>query len=126
MSLSATTALIAVTGTTLLAGPPRVVLSAPGHSPTIGRHWSYRVQVTEGGRPVAATITAQIVDPVGGVHLIPFGPGTTPIRNWGLRGTFTNFITFPTESRGIPLTIKMTIRVGGAKSVASYPVTPVG
>ena len=46
----------------------KVTLTAPGHAPRIGQRWAYAVHATSGGKPVAARITAQIVDPIGGAH----------------------------------------------------------
>lgn len=126
MFLSATTALIAVSGGLLATGAPRVVIGGPGHAPTVGKHWNYSVTVTEGGKPVTAAITEQIVDPIGGVHPVQFGTSTKNITNWRIDGTFKDFIIWPADSRGIPLTLRVTVKVGAAKTVSSYHVTPVG
>lgn len=122
MSLSATTASIAVTGTALLSGRPHVVFAALAHWPTVGKHWSYTIRVTGAGRPLAATITAQIVDAIGGVHPFPFGATRKVINGWRFAGTFTNLIAFPADSRGIPLTIT----VGAAQTLANSQIVPVG
>ena len=127
MLLSASTALVAVTATALLARAPHVVLTTAGHSPVVGKRWSYTLRVSEGGRPVSATLTAEIVDPIGGVHPLPFG-GTAAkdITNWRFTGTFANFVTWPAESRGIPLTLRLIVTVAGARTVENYDVTPGG
>jgi hypothetical protein len=126
VTLSATTALIAVSGSLLASGTPRVAINAPGHAPTVGKHWNYTVTVTEGGTQVAAAITEQIVDPIGGVHPVQFGTSKKNITNWRISGIFKDFIIWPADSRGVPLTLRVTVKVGSAKAVSSYPVTPVG
>lgn len=114
-------------GPALLAETPEVVLTAPGHSPTAGERWGSTVRVSEGGGPVAATVTAEVVDPVGGVHPLPFGRATTKdISDRRFTRTFRDFIRWPAESRGVPLTCKPTIEVGSATGVERYNVTLVG
>jgi hypothetical protein len=101
-----------------------VVLSAPGHAPGTGTHWQYSVSVRSGGKPVAARITAQIVDPIGGVHPVDYGTTKKPVRNLPFRGTFRDFVIWTADSRGIPLTFRITVTSGGTKKVVSYAVTP--
>jgi hypothetical protein len=103
---------------------PKVTLSAPGHAPKINVHWPYTVHATSGGKPVAARLTAQIVDPVGGVHAVEFGKSTRKIVNWPFKGTFSDFVVWPASSRGVPLTFRVTVRVGAVKKVVSYQVIP--
>ena len=57
----------------LVAAPPQVTLTAPTHTPKINVRWYYTVRATRDGKPVAARLTAQIVDPIGGVHPVQFG-----------------------------------------------------
>ena len=126
MTLTATSALLAVGASVLVGAAPKVVLTAPGHTPTIGKHWNYTVSVTENGRPAAARISEQIVDPIGGVHPVQFGTSTKNITNWPVKGTFRDFIVWPADSRGIPLTFRVIVRVGAGKKTDSYTVTPRG
>lgn len=124
MTLSATTALLATSGALLAAAAPSVTLSAPGHTPTIGKHWNYSLVVREAGKPVAARLTAQIVDPIGGVHPVEFGASTKNITDWPFDGSFHDYIIWPADARGIPLTFRLTVRIGSVKKVVSYLVTP--
>ena len=126
MTFTAASALLALTGSVLVATPPRVVVTAPGHTPRIGIHWDYTVAVSEDGRPVAARITEQIVDPIGGVHPVQFGTSTKNITNWPIKGTLRDFILWPADSRGIPLTFRVTVRVGAERKIDNYAVTPRG
>jgi hypothetical protein len=125
MTLVANAAAVAAAGG-LLAGAPAVdvALHAPGHSPKIKTHWNYSVTVTRGGKPVAATITAQIVDPIGDVHIVKFGNTTKNIKAYPFAGTFRDFVIWPAESRGIPLTFRLTVKSGPTKKVIGYHVTP--
>jgi len=107
-----------------LASAPTVTLTAAGHAPKTGTHWPYSVSVRTGGKPAAARITAQIVDPIGGVHAVDFGLTTKPVRNWAFKGTFHDFVIWPADSRGIPLTFRLTVTSGGTKKVIAYHVTP--
>ena len=106
------------------ASAPTVTLSAPGHSPKIKTHWNYSVTVTRGGKPVPATITAQIVDPLGSAHIVKFGNTTKNIKAFPFRGTFRDFVIWPAVSRGIPLTFRLTVTSGPTKKVIGYHVTP--
>jgi hypothetical protein len=126
MTLSATTALLAATGSMLVAAPPKVAITGPGHTPVIRTHWDYSVTVTDAGKPVGATITEQIIDPIGGVHPVQFGTSTKNITNWPIKGSFHDFIIWPADSRGVPLTLRVTVHVGASKVVAAYDVTPKG
>jgi len=125
VTLNTTSALLALTGSMLVAAP-RVVVTAPGHTPAVGTRWDYSVAVTENGRPVAARLTEQIVDPIGDEHPVQFGTTTKNITNWPVKGTFRDFIVWPADSRGIPLTFRVTVRVGAERKTESYVVTPRG
>jgi len=106
------------------ASAPTVTLSAPGHSPKTKTHWNYSVTVTRGGKPVPATITAQIVDPLGQAHIVQFGNTTKNIKAFPFKGTFRDFVIWPAASRGIPLTFRLTVVSGPTKKVIGYHVTP--
>jgi hypothetical protein len=125
MTLVANAAALAAAGGLFVgASAADVTLHAPGHSPRIKTHWDYSVTVTRGGKPVSATITAQIVDPIGGVHLVQFGNTTKNIKAYPFTGTFRDFVIWPADSRGIPLTFRLTVKSGPTKKVIGYHVTP--
>jgi hypothetical protein len=106
------------------SAPVRVTVVAPGHTPRIGPRWYYTVRVTSGGKPAAARLTEQIVDPLGGTHPVQFGPTTKDITNWPFRGKFRDYILWPKDARGIPLTFRVVVTAGGKKHVVDYRVTP--
>jgi hypothetical protein len=71
-----------------------------------------------------------VIDPFGGVHPIDYGPSNPekPITNRPFKGTFRDYITFPSSSRGFALTLRWTVRakLGGTwrKQVLTRKVTP--
>jgi len=69
---------------------------------------------------VRGTITTQIVDPVGGVHAVEFGDTHRLVTNRPFRGVFRDFIRFPPETQEIRLTVRVTVRAGGARRVLTY------
>lgn len=116
--------ILAATGLIAGATPAKVALHAPGHSPKVNTDWRYSVTVLRGGKPAAATITADIVDPIGGVHAVQFGRTTRYIKAFPFKGTFRDFVIWPADSRGIPLTFRLTVKSGPTTKVIGYPVTP--
>jgi hypothetical protein len=108
----------------LALASPQATLTASGHTPKVNTHWSYVVRVTNGGNPVAARITAQIVDPIGGAHAVEFGKSTRTITNWPFKGVFRDFIVWPASSRGVPLKLRIILRFGTVRKTIVYPVTP--
>jgi len=107
---------------TLLGAPLSATLTAPGHTPKINTHWNYVVRATRGGKPVAATLTAQIIDPIGGRHPVKFGANTKTITNWPFKGVFRDYIIWPASSRGVPLKLRLVVRAGGGTRVIMYAV----
>lgn len=107
-----------------VAASPLVTLTAPGHTPKINTHWNYVVRATAGGKPASARITAQIVDPIGNAHPVQFGKNTKNITNWPFSGVFRDYIVWPPSSRGVPLTLRIVVRVGAIRRTLTYRVTP--
>jgi len=118
--------LMAVVLGLLVVSPLQVVLTAPGHTPKVGTRWSYSVRATWQGKPVAARLTAEIVDPIGGSHPVQFGTTTKNVVNWPFKGEFRDFIIWPRSSRGIPLKLRITVRTAAAKKIVTYAVIPRG
>jgi hypothetical protein len=109
----------------------RVTLKAPAANPKVDVKWWYTIVAKDPrGKPVRARLTAQVVDPFGGVHPIDYGPSKPekPITNRPFTGTFRDYITFPSSSRGFTLTLRWTVRaklVGTwRKHVLTRKVTP--
>jgi len=107
------------------AAVPKVTLTAGTHTPKAKVQWRYSVHATVAGKPVAARITVQIVDPIGGSHPVEYGDTTRKIVDRPFKGTFRDFVRWPAESSGIPLTFRVTVEpTGGGKKVLTYRVTP--
>jgi hypothetical protein len=100
-----------------------VTLTAPTHAPAVGTKWRYVVRATERGKPAAARITAQIVDPIGNAHAVTYANTSQPIVKRPFHGTFRDFVTWPASARGIPLTFRITVLVGRVRKVLTYAVT---
>lgn len=108
----------------LATAPVKATLTAPGHAPKVNTKWHYTLRVTQGGKPASAKLTAQIVDPIGGVHLVQFGSTKRNIKNFPIRGLFRDYIIWPGSSNGISLTLRFLIHAGGKTTTLKYHVTP--
>jgi hypothetical protein len=106
------------------AAPVKVVLAAPGHAPKVNVHLNYSVRATQGGKPVAAKLTEEIIDPIGGKHPVTYGTTKKVIKNWPFHGVFRDFIVWPAATRGLPLTWRIVVVVGSTKRTINYKVTP--
>jgi hypothetical protein len=105
------------------AVPPfSATLSAPTHAPKVKTKWFYVVKATSGGKPAKATITSQIVDPVGGVHAVEFGDTHRYVTNRPFVGTFRDFVRYPAEAQGLTLTFRVIVKGAGAKRVLTYRI----
>jgi hypothetical protein len=113
-------------GSLSAAAPLTATLTAPTHAPKIKTRWYYTVHATQAGKPVAAKLSAQIVDPIGGSHPVQFGSSTKNITNWPFTGVFRDFIIWPASSRGIPLKLSVVVKVGSTKRTLTFAVTPRG
>ena len=107
-----------------LAAPLHVTLAAPTHAPRVGTEWRYAVHATRAGKAVAARLTVQIVDPLGGAHAVTFGRTNRKLIRWPFRGIFRDFMIWPRSSRGIPLRLRVTVVAGGTRRVLTYAVLP--
>jgi len=116
--------LLAALLSAVVVASPQVTLEAPGHAPKINSHWNYVVRATDGAKPVSAKITAQIIDPIGNAHPVQFGKSTKMITNWPFSGVFRDYIIWPASSRGVPLKLRIVVRVGGSRRTITYLVTP--
>ncbi len=102
----------------------QVSLVGPSHHPKVNTHWNYSVRATLNGQPAKAKLTLQIIDPIGGRHIVERGPTTQKLKNWPFTGVYRDYIIWPPESRGIELRLKATVTVGGLKKSDVYVVTP--
>jgi hypothetical protein len=116
---------VAVAALALQGVPFKATLVGGGHAPKINTRWPYTVKVTDAkGKPLAARITAVVVDPIGGVHPVQFFANTKYVTNYPIRGLFKDAIIWPPESTNYQLKFRVTVRVGTAKKVLTYLLTP--
>jgi len=118
---------MAIAGTSLAATPIafKATLIAGTHHPAINTRWPYTVKVVDAkGNPLRARISVAVVDPIGGVHPTEYYLSTKLVKNIPFRGTFRDAVRWPPESRSIPLTFRVTLRVGTATKVLKYAVAP--
>jgi hypothetical protein len=101
-----------------------VSLSAPTHTPKAETRWDYTVRASVAGKPVPGRITVQLVDPFGGVHPAQRRTSNRNIVRLPFDGVFRDFLAFPAETKGLPLTVRVTVAAGGKRRVVSYRVTP--
>ena len=66
----ASTAALALAGSHLTETRLKATLTADGHSPKVNTRWNYVLKLTRDGKPVAAKVTARIIDPIGDVHTV--------------------------------------------------------
>ena len=107
--------------------PFKATLKAPTTQPKVNVKWRYSITVTDlKGRPIRATVTAVVVDPLGTAHAIDYGPTgppnpgpAKPITNWPFKGTFRDYIIFPEDARlatalgGLTLRWTIKAKIGG-------------
>ena len=120
-----TAGLVAVPSLAGAAPAFKATLRAPKANPKINVKWHYSISVTgPNGKPIAATVTAVIRDPFGGVHPVDYGATQKPIVNFRFRGTFRDYITFTPDSKGFSLTVRWTVKAKGGKRVLLREVVP--
>jgi hypothetical protein len=110
---------------TLQGTPFKATLTTAGHTPKVNSRWAYAVKVNNAaGKPIAARITVQIKDPFGGVHAVEFFNRKKNIVNVPIKGAFRDAANWPPESRGVPLTFRVSVTAAGSRRILTYTVTP--
>jgi hypothetical protein len=85
----------------------KATLKAPSTQPKVNVKWPYSIKVTDlKGTAISAKLTAVVIDPLGTVHPMDYGPTgppnpgpRKPITNWPFNGTFRDYIIFPPDAR---------------------------
>ena len=105
----------------------KATLKAPTTQPKVDIKWPYSIKVTDlKGKAVRATVTAVVIDPLGTVHPMDYGPTgppnpgpPKPIKNWPFKGTFRDYMIFPPDARlatqlgGLTLRWTVKAKIGG-------------
>jgi hypothetical protein len=119
----------------------KATLKAPVAEPKVNVKWPYSIKVTDlTGKAVRATLTAVVIDPLGTVHPVDYGPTgppnpgpPKPIKNWPFKGTFRDYMIFPPDSRlatqlgGLTLRWTIKAKIGGKtyRKILKRVVKPV-
>jgi hypothetical protein len=107
------------------SGSLRVTLAGVPRSPNVKARSIYRVRATDSsGKPLAGTITVQIVDPLGRAHTVTYDGTRHPISRRRFVGVFHDDIEFPADARGVPLTFRVEVVTSKGRATINYPVTP--
>ena len=122
----ASTAALALAGSFLTETRLKATLTADGHSPKVNTRWNYVLKLTRDGKPVAAKVTARIIDPIGDVHTVHRANTTNEVTNWSFKGEFSDSIVWPPAWDGVPVKVRFTVHAGPVEKVISYAVTPHG
>jgi hypothetical protein len=111
--------------------PFKAKLTAGTHTPKVNVKWPYSVRVTTvKGKAMKATITVQIVDPLGSVHPVEFGARKVNLVNHPFYGTFRDYVIWPPSSAttfgGIPVTLvfRTIVKTSKGKVTLRYNVSP--
>jgi hypothetical protein len=118
-------AVLALPLTAGAASPPfKIVFRGETHTPKVNQHWHWSIAVTtNAGKPLAARISAVVIDPVGGVHPVEYSccakKFITNVRLPG--GTFKDWVTYPLAAKGYRIVFRLTVKTAlGTRSVSYW------
>jgi hypothetical protein len=100
---------------------PLVVFRAATHTPKVNAKWPWSITVTKGGAPLSATISAVVVDPIGGVHPVEYGCCKKKfVTNVKIKGRFADYVQYPLAAKGYKVTFRVTVKTALGKRVVDY------
>jgi hypothetical protein len=101
---------------------PRVAFRATTHTPKVNARWPWSIVVTNSaGRLLAGTVSAAVVDPIGGVHPVEYGCCKGKfITNVKIKGRFADYVQFPLSAKGFRLTFRVTVKSRLGRRVVNY------
>ena len=99
-----------------------VAFTASKHTPKVNEHWNWSVKVsTPAGKPLAATISAVVIDPVGGVHPVEYGCCAKKfVTNVKIKGTFRDYVQYPLAAKGYRIAFKVTVKTAFGTKAVTY------
>jgi hypothetical protein len=102
--------------------PPRVAFHATTHTPKVNARWPWSIVVTTAaGRLLPATVSATVVDPLGGVHPVEYGCCKRKfITNVRIKGRFADYVQYPLSAKGFRLTFRVTVKTRLGTRVVNY------
>jgi hypothetical protein len=100
----------------------KVVFKAPKHTPKVNERWNWSVKVsTRAGKPLAARISAVVIDPIGGVHPVEYGCCAKKfVTNVKIKGTFRDYVQFPIAAKGYKVTFRVTVKTALGTRAVKY------
>ncbi len=100
----------------------RVVFTAPEHTPKVNERWPWSIRVTTStGTLLPATISAAVVDPLGGVHPVEYGCCAKKfVTNVRIKGTFRDFVQYPLSAKGYRITFRVRVKTALGTKAVSY------
>jgi hypothetical protein len=127
LAVSIAAALVLSAAAAGAAVPFKATLKAPATQPKVNVKWPYSIKVTDlKGKPIRATVTGVVIDPLGTAHAMNYGPTgppnpgpPKPITNWPFKGTFRDYLIFPEDARlanqlgGLTLRWTVKAKIGG-------------
>ena len=103
------------------AAPLTVVLKTGTHTPKVNAKWPWSITVSRAGKPLAATISAAVVDPIGGVHPVEYGCCKKKfITNVKIKGTFADYVQYPLAAKGYKVVFRVTVKTALGTRVVNY------
>jgi hypothetical protein len=106
-------------GASVTTGPVHASLTGPDHAPVAGKLWPYTVKVTAAsGKPVAGTVDTEFA--FAGTVVGHESPPTHRLAN----GMLHDKVTFPPQSVGQPLSLRVVVHTAQATITLDWPVTP--
>ena len=101
---------------------PRVTFHATTHTPKVNVRWPWSITVsTQAGKPLAATISVAVIDPLGGVNPVEYdcckGKFITNVR---IRGRFADKVIYPLASKGYRVMFRVTVKTALGRRVVNY------
>jgi hypothetical protein len=107
------------------AGKVSVIIKGPTTHPKANARWPYSVTVRDSsGDLVSGKLTVQIVDPVGNAHTVTYDNTKKPVKNFPFRGTFRDYLEFPKQSIGFPLTVRVPVTTPKGNGLGTFGVKP--
>ncbi len=102
--------------------PFKIAFHAPKHTPKVNERWPWSVKVTtKAGKPLAARISAVVIDPIGGVHPVEYGCCKKKfITNVKIKGRFADYVQFPLAAKGYRVTFKVTVKTALGTRAVTY------
>jgi hypothetical protein len=116
-------------GKTTSAAPPKpsvnvVLKGLPAH-PKASVNLPYSVTATDSsGKRVSGKLTVQIVDPLGNAHAVTYDNTKRPIKNFPFHGAFHDYLAFPKDAVGYPLTVRAKVTSAQGDGTATFRATP--